>query len=251
MNDAGVPAVAHADLAPEVTRALDDFVAAVRAAFGARLQSVVLFGSAAEGALRATSDVNVIVVLDAFEGAPAGALREAARRAHAAVRLRAMFLLADEVAGAAEAFAQKFDDVRRRHRVLWGRDPFATLTPSREALRRRLDQVLLNLTLRLRAAYVERGLHEEQLVAAVADAAPPLRTAAASLRELAGQTPLAPKTALREVALVVAGPAVEAALLRMSQARETGVLAPGVAGETLLELVELARALRARLSALG
>ncbi len=240
-----------ADLPADVARALDDFVAAARAAFADRLESVVLFGSAAEGALRATSDVNVILVLTAFERARADQMGEAVRRAHATVRLRAMFLLADEVAAAAEAFAQKFDDVRRRHRVLWGRDPFATLAPSRAALVGRVNQVLLNLALRLRAAYVERSPREEQLVAVVADAAAPLRTAAASLLELEGRRAATPKVALREVALAVGGPLIEATLIRMSQARETGTLPPGVAGEMLLELAALAGAMRARLRALG
>jgi predicted nucleotidyltransferase len=245
----------HARAVPElpgdVARALDDFVVAARDAFGDQLESVVLYGSAAEGALRATSDVNVILILRVFERQRAERLREAARLAHGAVRLRAMFLLAEEVAGAAEAFAQKFDDVRRRHRVLWGRDPFAGLSPSRAALVNRVNQVLLNLTLRLRAAYVERGLYEEQLVTAIADAAAPLRTAAASLLELEGRHPASPKSALREVALAVSGPGVEAALRRMSEARETGALPPDVAGETLVDLVDLARALRARLRGLG
>lgn len=254
MGDAattGRAATVTADLPPDVVRALDEFVAAARAAFADRLVSVVLFGSAAEAALRPTSDVNVVLVLSSFDRASAEELRVAARQARAAICLRAMFLLEDEVAAAAEAFAQKFDDVRRRHRVLWGRDPFVALTPSRAALLRRLDQVLLNLVLRLRASYVERGQHAEQLVLAVADAAAPLRTAAASLLELQGRRALAPKQALREVARAVAGPASEATLVRMSQARETGILAAGVAAETLLELIELARALRTRLTTLG
>ena len=240
-----------AGLPADVTHALDDFVAAARDAFGEQLQSVVLYGSAAEGALRATSDVNVILVLGAFERARADRLREALQLAHATVRLRVMFLLAEEVATAAEAFAQKFDDVRRRHRVLWGRDPFAGLTPSRAALIGRINQVLLNLTLRLRAAYVERSLREEQLVVVVADAASPLRTAAASLLELEGRSAASPKAALREVALAEGGRTAETTLGRMSEARETGALPYGAAGQTVLDLIELARALRARLRALG
>ena len=46
------------DLPDVVARVLDDFVAAAREAFGDDLVSIVLFGSAAEGALRATSDVS-------------------------------------------------------------------------------------------------------------------------------------------------------------------------------------------------
>jgi predicted nucleotidyltransferase len=238
-------------LPDDVTRALDDFVAAAREAFGDHLEAVVLYGSAAEGALRATSDVNVIVVLRAFERAGADRLREAAAVAHAAIRLKAMFVLVEEIAAVGEAFAQKFDDVRRRRRVLWGADPFTGLAPSRAALRGRVNQVLLNLTLRLRAAYVERSLREEQLVRVVADAAAPLRTAAASLMELEGRVLLSPKAALHELAVPVLGAGAEVVLARVSEARETRTLPPDAAGETLLALIELARGLRARLSSLG
>ena len=239
------------DLPADVARALDDFVAAAREAFGDALDSVVLFGSAAEGALRATSDVNVILVLTAFEPARADRLREAFRVAHAAIDLRAMFLLRDEIAAAAEAFAQKFDDVRRRRRVLWGRDPFAGLTVSREALRRRVEQVLLNLALRMRAAYVERSLDEDRLAVIVADAAAPLRTAAASLLELQGRPAAAPKAALREVVAALGEPRWETTLARLSEARERAALPPGQSGETLLAVIALADRLRAHLRALG
>jgi len=61
------PDAALRDLSDVAARVLDEFVAAAREAFGHDLVSIVLFGSAAEGALRATSDVNVIVVLRAFD----------------------------------------------------------------------------------------------------------------------------------------------------------------------------------------
>jgi predicted nucleotidyltransferase len=139
------------DLPEDVVRVLDEFVAAARAAFGDDLVSVLLYGSAAEGAVRATSDVNVILVLSSFVPAKADRLRDPLRTAYAAVKLSAMFLLRDEVAAAAQSFAQKFADVLRRRRVLYGEDPFSTISIPREALVARLNQVLLNLTLRMRA----------------------------------------------------------------------------------------------------
>ncbi len=45
---------------------LDAVVDAARRAFGDDLRSIVLFGSAAEGRLRATSDVNLMLVLRRF-----------------------------------------------------------------------------------------------------------------------------------------------------------------------------------------
>jgi predicted nucleotidyltransferase len=247
----GVGADVLRDLPEDVARGLDEFVTAAREAFGDALRSVVLYGSAAEGALRATSDVNVILVLTAFEPAAAERLREAARLAHATINVRSMFLLRDEVAAAGEAFAQKFSDVRRRHRVLWGEDPFGALSVPRQALLVRVNQVLLNLVLRLRAAYVERGLREEQIGRVVADAAAPLRTAAASLLELEGRAAASPKAALEDVARALGEPGADTTLARMSEARRTGMLPPGVAGETLLAVIALATRMRARLRALA
>lgn len=64
---------------PQVKQVLLDFVQAAERAFGADLPSIVLYGSAAEGRLRATSDVNLLVVLSAFDPAQADALGEPLR----------------------------------------------------------------------------------------------------------------------------------------------------------------------------
>ena len=237
------------DLPSDVARVVDDFVDAARDALEETLVAIVLYGSAAEGALRASSDVNVIVVLEVFDRARVDRLRGPATVAHAAVRLAPMFLLRDEIADASEAFAQKFADVLRRRRVLHGEDPFAGVAIPRGALVRRLDQVLLNLTLRLRAFYVERSVHEETLVRVVADTAAPLRTAAASLLELEGRPPGSPKAALQAVATEL-GPAWPPMVARLSDARERRMLAAGVASETVLALIDLARLMRARARAL-
>src|SRR5690349_442013 len=145
-----------------VERALTAFVAATKEAFGADLVSVVLFGSGAEQNLRPTSDVNILVVLKAFDQTKADALREPLRFAHAAIELNAMFALESELPAATEAFAVKFSDILHRHRVLHGSDPFASVVVSNAALLRRLKQVLLNLQIRLRERYVLMSLREEQ-----------------------------------------------------------------------------------------
>jgi predicted nucleotidyltransferase len=55
------------DLPSQVGRVLADFVAAAQTAFATDLSSVVLFGSAAEGRLRPTSDVNLLLLLAKFD----------------------------------------------------------------------------------------------------------------------------------------------------------------------------------------
>lgn len=82
-----------ADLPAEVGRSLATFVDAAREALGEDLVSEVLFGSAAEGRMRQTSDVNLIVLLRAFDRAGAARLAAPFQTATAAIRLDAMFLL--------------------------------------------------------------------------------------------------------------------------------------------------------------
>ena len=239
-------------LPPNVGRVLTEFVAQARAAFADDLRAVVLYGSGTEGKLRATSDVNLLLVLSAFDQKQADQLREPLRLAQAAIRLRAMFLLEAELPQAMAAFAVKFADIMRRRRVLHGDDPFAGISISRSDAIVRLKQILLNLTLRLREAYIARGLREEQLVAMIADMAGPLRSCAATLLELEGKPVESPKEALHKVAASLPdGPAWAEDISRISEARQDGTLAPGVAAPTLFHLIELARLMWTRANALS
>ncbi|HEY0156586.1 MAG TPA: nucleotidyltransferase domain-containing protein [Thermoanaerobaculia bacterium] len=230
-------------LPAEIQRVVDSLVEAARASFGESLRSVILYGSAAEGRLRATSDVNLLFILSRFDGG-VDAFREPYRFAQAAANVAAMFVLEEELADAAEAFAQKFADISRRHVVLHGEDLVANIEIPRRARVRRLQQSLLNLTMRLRASYVESSLREEQCAIAVADAAGPLRAGAASILELEGGEALPPKEALER--LVRELPQFEPLLPRLSEAREQRVLPAGQAAGIMFETLELARALHER-----
>ena len=226
-------------------RGLTDLVTAAREALGDSLDSIVLYGSGAEGRLRPASDVNVIFVLNRFDAARVDALGEPVRVAQAAIRLAPMVLLRDEIPHAATAFAVKFADIVRRHRVLHGADPFTGLTIPRERLVTRLLQVLLNLRLRLRAAYVTHTF-DDQLVTAIVHGGTALRSAAATLRELEGQPRLSPRESLEKTAQELGDPRFIAAVTQISTARELGVLPPDAPRETVLALIELAGVLHER-----
>ena len=239
------------DLPPQVSRILNEFIEAGQSAFGADLKAIILFGSAAEGRLRATSDVNVILLLNHFNPPGAEAMREPLRVAQAAIRLSPMFIVEAELPAAINAFAEKFSDILRRRRILHGTDPFAGVTIPRDIVTARLDQVLLNLVLRLREAYVMRGLREEQLALVVADAAGPLRSSAATLRELQGQPGGSSKAALESFVQAGGDSALIEALPRISEAREQRLLPSGVAGPTLLKLIDIAMSMRAQIGRLN
>jgi len=235
------------DLPPQVSRILKEFIEVGQSTLGADLTAIVLFGSAAEGRLRATSDVNVILLLSQFRAQAAESLREPLRVAQAAIRLSPMFILKAELPQAITAFAEKFSDILRRRRILLGTDPLVGVTIPREVIIARLDQVLLNLVLRLREAYVMRGLREEQLALVVADAAGPLRSSAATLRELQGQPVGSSKAALESFVQAGGDSSLNEVLPRISEAREQRLLPPGIAGPTLLKLIDIARSLRTQI----
>ena len=113
------------ELAQHTEQVLSDFVHAARECFGDNLRTVMLFGSGAEGQLRATSDLNLLLVLGRLERAQVDAFREPLRVAQVAAQASPLFILEGELAAGAEAFAVKFDDIRRRRRVLYGEDIFA------------------------------------------------------------------------------------------------------------------------------
>jgi predicted nucleotidyltransferase len=221
-----------------------ELVQAAREALGHDLISVVLFGSAAESRLRANSDVNLLMLLKSFDAQRIDGLREPLRLAHAAARVEVMLLLADELPLAAELFAVKFNDIRHRHRVLFGSDPVLTLPIDEGELRRRLREVLLNLAVRLRERYALVSLRDEQLSKVLAEFAGPMRAAAVALLQLQGKAPASPREALEAVAAATGDSAFVDAVAMLSQAREQQALPAGSGGPALLALSRLAGHLR-------
>ena len=225
--------------------------ASAQTAFGTDLKSLVLFGSAADGMLRPASDVNTLILLSSFDPRKAEALREPLRTAAAAIRLNAMFLLASELQPAIEAFAVKFGDITRRHVILFGTDPFKGISIPRPAALTRLRQTLLNLTLRMREAYIARGLREEQLVFLISDMTGPLRACAATLLELQGTPAANGKEALAKVAATLLPGSADSGLMdRISEARQNRTLQAGTAGATFETLIGLSHAMWAQANAL-
>jgi predicted nucleotidyltransferase len=186
------------DLPPDIAATLEEFRARSVEAFGDSLKSLLLFGSAAEGRLRATSDVNLVMVFTHLDIERVKAWRPQVELLVAAIDLQPLILLEDEIAAAADAFAVKYFDILHRRRLLHGTDPFATLVISDEALRRRVSQVLLNLALRLRHTLLLGN--DAGRTRALVDAIGPLRASAVALQELAHQPLSEPREALLSLA---------------------------------------------------
>ena len=79
--------VADAQQLASVEAILAELVTTTSETLGDDLLSIVLFGSAAEGRLRANSDVNVLMLLKTFTSERIDLLREYLRLAHSAARV--------------------------------------------------------------------------------------------------------------------------------------------------------------------
>ena len=240
-----------ADLPAPVATALTAFVSSARASLDSDLRSIVLFGSGAENRLRPTSDVNLAVIIRAFDATRVAALSGKQCAAPCGRAPQVMWLLEHEIPLASEAFAVKFADILRRRRVLWGSDPFTSLQVPREMAIARLRQVLMNLVMRLRASYAMHSQHEERLAASIADAAGPLRASAAEILELEGSSPPAPREALEQVIGTLPGGDWAPVLAAITEARKTRAVATGTAGPVMLKVIDLSCHLLERAAALG
>lgn len=217
---------------PEVSVFLDEFVAAVKNTAGGSLQSIVLFGSGAEGRLRSTSDLNVMCLLTSVNQTTLDGLRPTLKEGHALCRLRVLFMTPQELQINARLFPVKFADMKRRHFMLHGADILSEIGIDRDALLFRLRQNLTNLKLRMRAAYAWDGDNAPRLSLSLADSAGPLRACASAVYLLQG-IDLAPREAL-EKAANVAGMKPEH-LGNLSRVREGG-------GLSLLQVTETHKA---------
>lgn len=130
---------------------LTQLVEKLQKAFGGRLVSVVLYGSAAGGDYNPKfSDYNVLCVLTEVGTRELGASTEIFRwwREHANP---APLLLAEhEVAASTDCFAIEFTDIQRRHQLLYGKDVISTLAIDRRFYRAQVEHDLRAKLLRLR-----------------------------------------------------------------------------------------------------
>ena len=135
---------------------LKKMLADLEESLGDRLHSVVLYGSTARGDYeKATSDFNLIVVLDNLGPSTLEALEPAFahwRKANQPVpRIFSPTLIADS----ADVFPIEFFDISRRRIVLYGKDPFDGLEIHVDHLRHQCERELREKMMRLREAFIE------------------------------------------------------------------------------------------------
>jgi predicted nucleotidyltransferase len=158
------------DALPEATRGpLLTLTESLERAAGPNLAALVVYGSAVRGGYEpGQSDVDVIVVLHDTGLAPLRAISEPLRLARFSARVEAMVLKLDNIAPASDVFPLLYDDVRQRHLVLSGSDPFADLEVKDTHRRLRIEQELREARIRMRRAIIDALGSDAAIAGAVA-----------------------------------------------------------------------------------
>lgn len=143
-------------LPERATRALDALLASLDELAGAHLVAVLLHGSAARGGYReASSDIDLVLVLDDDDAALLAKLGPPLVKARNEARIEVMILKASEIARAADVFPVFYGDLAESAVTLRGKSPFEGLELHDHHVRLRLEQELREARIRLRVAVTD------------------------------------------------------------------------------------------------
>ena len=217
---------------------LDELVAQLRAAFGAELRSVVLYGSAASGDhIPKQSDYNVLVLVDSLDVARLDAVAAVVRAWSEAGNPAPFTLTTEEWRRSADVFPMEYTDIRERHRVLHGASPFDGVRVEPGDLRRQLEAESMGKLLHLRKGVLAAGgdgRHQLELLEASKSTIMVLFRATMRLH---GQTPPADTMELCRQVGRLAGFDPEPFIRVVRHARGGEKLKPGDARPLLTEYV--------------
>jgi hypothetical protein len=217
---------------------LEELVAQLRAAFGAELRSVVLYGSAASGEhIPQQSDYNVLVLVDALDVARLDAVAAVVRAWSEAGNPPPFTLTTEEWRRSADIFPMEYSDIQERHRVLYGPPPFDGVLVAPGDLRRQLESEAMGKLLHLRKGVLAAGGDGRRQLELLEASKSTIMVLFRATMRLHGQTPPADTVELcREVGRLV-GFDPEPFVRVVRHARRDEKLKPGDARPLLTEYV--------------
>jgi predicted nucleotidyltransferase len=149
---------------------LDDLIEKLKAAFGERIVSVFLYGSAAAGDWQErASDLNILCVLPAITAAEIKRAEPVFQWWAKQGNVPPVLLTEEEVMHSTDCFPIEFHDIQERRRVLLGRDIIADLKIDFSYYRALVERELRSKQLRLRQKSVELAGQPERLVKLMLD----------------------------------------------------------------------------------
>lgn len=216
------------------TMTLDDLVTQLRSAYGARLDSVVLYGSAAAGEhVPKRSDYNVLLLLKELDADALASASAVARAWSDAGNPPPMTMTVDEWRGSADVFPMEYADILDRHRVLYGTPPFDGLSVSMRDLRLQLENQAMGKLLQLRQGALLAGTDGKRQVELIAASLSTMMVLFRAVLRMRGEKPDADRSALAERVGTLAGFDAAPFVRAIQHVRGERKLEPSDAGATL------------------
>ena len=175
--------------------AVDRLLADLRAVFGPRLISVVVYGRHAVDRPASPQPIHTLALVGDLTIHDLDATARLARGWQAAGLAVPLMLTRLDFARSLDVFPLELGAIIDAHRVVHGADPFAGLHVPRQDVRRACEIDIKGHLLHLREAYVETFGELDAIAALVEASAAALRTLAANVARLDGR-PWSPATAL-------------------------------------------------------
>jgi predicted nucleotidyltransferase len=143
---------------------ITEFVEKTRAAAGANLVSVILYGSGAEGDFHPEySDLNLLCVLRDASLASLSKIADVVEWWRGKKHHPPLVVTPADLKTSADVFSIEFVDMKQRHRVLYGEDVLNTLSVPMTLHRAQLEYELREKLFLLRQHLVVAGSNEKQL----------------------------------------------------------------------------------------
>jgi hypothetical protein len=216
------------------TMTLEELVTQLRAAYGAQLSAVVLYGSAAAGEhIPKQSDYNVLLLLEAVEPATLAAASAVAQAWRDAGNPPPMTMTTSEWRRSSDVFPMEYADILDRHRVLYGTPPFDGITVSRENLRLQLEQQVLGKLLQLRQGALLAGTDGKRQLELVAASLSTMMVLFRAVLRLHGEKPEGDNATLAKRVAGLAGFDAAPFARAIQHVRSENKLSPSDAGGVL------------------
>jgi predicted nucleotidyltransferase len=146
---------------------LSELVSRLKETAGHNLESVILYGSAARGDFQpGTSDLNVLCTLVSINVSELHRLAPVVTWWTREMKEPApLFFLTEELARSTDVYAIESLDIKRAHKVLFGKDVVAGLEIPMNLHRVEVERNMRDLLLKLRQHVLHAGLNEMELTA--------------------------------------------------------------------------------------
>lgn len=185
---------------------LDELVSQLRAAYGAELRAVVLYGSAAAGEhIKKRSDYNVLVLLESLGLERLRAAAAVARAWAEGGNPAPLTMTTSEWRGSVDIFPMEYADLLERHRILYGDLPIDSIRVEPSYLRLQLEQEAMGKLLKLRQGILASGGDQRRQIELLGASLSTIMTIFRAVVRLHGERPATDNVAVGKAVAGYAG----------------------------------------------